>query len=89
MALLGQFYADKIRATVAYGFYKETGKEQHQAQALQYLRAGAKYWTDYTKLSESRYKSQVLARTGVLDWAQLRKDAEDEIRMVEELEPGN
>jgi len=89
MALLGQFYADKIRATVAYGFYKETGKEQHQAQALQYLRAGAKHWTDYTKLSESRYKSQVLARTGVLDWAQLRKDAEDEIRMVEELEPGN
>jgi hypothetical protein len=85
MAWLGQFYADKIRATVAYGFLKETADEEYRKEALAHLENGLKHWSDYTTNAEARYHDQVLSRTGTLSWAQLRKAAADEITMVSQL----
>ncbi|MCH6256539.1 glycoside hydrolase family 20 zincin-like fold domain-containing protein [Puniceicoccaceae bacterium K14] len=82
MALLGQFYAAKIRATVAFGFYKQTGELQYRQEAVDLLQRGLVPWNAYTALNETRYRSQVFARTLVFDWAQLRRDAEEEIRIV-------
>lgn len=82
MALLGQFYAAKIRATVALGFYKQTGEPSYHQEAIDFLQAGLLPWTAYTALNETRYHSQVFSRTGIFDWAQLRRDAEEELRMV-------
>jgi hypothetical protein len=82
MAFLGQFYAAKIRATVAWGFFKQTGEQRYRQEAVEALQAGLVPWTAYTALNETRYKPQIFSRTHLFDWAQLRRDAEDEIRMV-------
>jgi hypothetical protein len=82
MAFLGQFYAQKIRATVALGFFKQTGKQHYHQEAVDFLMAGLVPWSAYTSLNQTRYKSQILARTGLLDWTQLQRDAEQEIRLV-------
>jgi len=85
MALLGQFYAAKIRATIALGYFKQTGEQRYRQEAVDFLQAGLVPWTAYTALNETRYKSQIFSRTSLFDWAQLRRDAEAEIRMVLEL----
>ena len=85
MALLGKFYATKIRATVAFGFLKQTGEKHYQRDAVDLLQEGLVSWSAYTALNKTRYRSQVLSRTGTFDWPQLRRDAEEEIRMVLEL----
>jgi hypothetical protein len=82
MAFLGQFYAAKIRATVAFGFYKQTGETRYRQEAVDMLQSGLVPWTAYTALNETRYEPQIFARTHLFDWAQLRRDAEGEIRMV-------
>ncbi len=86
MALLGRFYADKIRATVAYGFFVETGKDEHKKKAVEHLQAAGEHWRLYAMMSASRYRSQVLARTGTFDWQQFDKALKDEIAMVMKLE---
>lgn len=85
MALLGQFYAAKIRATIVLGFFKQTGEQRFRQEAVDFLQAGLVPWTAYTALNQTRYQSQIFSRTSMFDWAQLRRDAEEEIRMVLEL----
>ena len=85
MALLGHFYAQKIRATVALGFFKQTGEQRYHQESVDFLMTGLIPWTAYTSLNKTRYKSQMLARTGLLDWTQLQRDAEQEIRLVLEI----
>lgn len=55
MAMLGQFYADKIRATVSYGFFLQSENETYRTELNAHLEAGFKHWTGYTMLCESRY----------------------------------
>jgi hypothetical protein len=82
MALLGKFYAQKIRASVSYAFYKQTNDQTYKNEAASHLKSGLEFIKAYSAHNKEKYKSQFLARTGLLDWDQLIEFAEDEIQMV-------
>jgi len=82
MALLGHFYAERIRAAVALEFYIQTKDIKYRDKAVERLESGLASWRKYTKLNQSRYKDQILARVGHLDWSRLLEDGEEEVRRL-------
>lgn len=68
MALLGLYYADKIRAAVHFGLFRATDDLDHRTSAAGHALDAYEHCTDYVDHSQARYHSQMLARPGPLHW---------------------
>ena len=86
-ALLGKYYSSKIRAAVHLSLFKLEGISQEKAQALNELDKSLSYWNEYSNISGSNYKPQMLARTNLLDLAVLSDSIVKEIELVKAYEP--
>ncbi|GAB5559808.1 MAG: hypothetical protein SynsKO_14550 [Synoicihabitans sp.] len=82
MALLGQFYADKIHAATHWGFYQATDDSKYRDLAGQSALASYEHCTDYVDHSQRRYHSQMLARSGPLHWPTLLVNARGDLARV-------
>jgi len=65
MALLGQYYAEKIRGAVALCRYESTGSAADHAKAREHLIAASNIWKQYAAQWSSQYVKQVLTRMGL------------------------
>ena len=82
MAWLGRYYAAKIRAAVALTLYRSSGDEGDHKHALKEIESAYEACTHYVDHSQARYHSQMLARTGLFDWAAMLNSARKDIAIV-------
>jgi hypothetical protein len=68
-ARLGQYYAAKIRGTVALGLFRKTGESQHQKDAVAHLKNALNAWRNYAKELDANYTNKMfISGQRVFDW---------------------
>jgi hypothetical protein len=68
-ARLGQYYAAKIRGTVALGLYRKTGISQHQKDAVAQLKNALTAWRNYARELDASYTNKLyISGQRVFDW---------------------
>lgn len=82
MALLGSYYAEKIRAAVYFAMFELTNESQNRQTAGEHALAAYEHCTDYVDHSQARYHSQMLARPGPLHWPTFLANARGDLARV-------
>ena len=82
MAHLGDYYSEKILGAVELESFRTSKDPKRQAAAVKHLEAAARHWKEYADVAGRQYKPQLLARTRVLDWAQLLEDVRRDIEIA-------
>ncbi len=82
MAWLGRYYAAKIRAAVSLTLYRRSKEENHYHSAVEEIQNAYEACTRYVDHSQMRYYSQMLARTGMLDWSMMLTSARKDVAIV-------
>ena len=79
MALLGRYYADKIRGAAALAVFLADGdRKAYHDRAVSHLTDAVAKWRAYAKAAGARYRPQLFSRTHYLDWQKLLGDVENE-----------
>jgi hypothetical protein len=90
MALLGKYYAAKIRGATQLALFRETRDGKHQALAIGELTRAAGYWKDYTARNSARYRNPLWTnRVGLVDWRELNAEVERDIAIARTPLPAN
>jgi hypothetical protein len=85
MALLGKYYADKIRGATQLALFRKTGAAAQQQAAVEHLTQAAEEWEQYTTLAASQYRNPLWTnRVGVVDWKQLKGEVAKDIVIARE-----
>ncbi len=85
MALLGQYYAGKIRGATELALFRATGAAAHQERAVRALTDAAQHWRAYTRQAEAQYRNPVWTnRVGIVDWAALTAGVEHDIVIAQQ-----
>ncbi|MHC4119214.1 MAG: carbohydrate-binding protein [Planctomycetota bacterium] len=72
IALLGKYYAHKIRGATEMLLYGNTEKKKHQDAAVRELNQAANYWRLYTSVALGQYKNPLWTnRVGRVNWRDL------------------
>ncbi len=80
MALLGKYYAAKIRGATELALYRQTRQQSHQAAAVAALTRAAGFWKDYTSRTGARYRNPLWTnRVGLVDWRELDAEVDNDI----------
>jgi hypothetical protein len=88
MALLGKYYAAKIRGATELALYRRTGLAEHQAEAVAQLSAAAGHWADYTAQAAALYRNPLWTnRVGTVDWEELRTEVARDIEIARAAQP--
>jgi hypothetical protein len=78
MAHLGRYYASKIRAATRLGVFERSRDADEKRRALAHLEEAVGHWDAYSRNAAARYRPQVLARCGEIDFRRtlesVRKD---------------
>ena len=75
MALLGKYYAAKIRGATELALYRATKLAPHRQSAIDHLTRASGFWKDYTSRTAARYRNPMWTnRVGIVDFHEL--DAE-------------
>ncbi|MFC4323748.1 hypothetical protein [Litchfieldia salsa] len=88
-ALLGLYFADKLRAGVCYEMFVKTGDEAERQKALQWLEAphAIKHWDDLIEVTSSHYVEQPLMHLDdePFSWERFRPQVLEDIDFVKGL----
>jgi hypothetical protein len=80
MALLGKYYAAKIRGATALAMFRASRAAAHQQEAVRELSAAQGYWLDYTSRTGARYRNPIWTnRVGHVDWTELNAEVAADI----------
>jgi hypothetical protein len=72
VALLGKYYAHKIRGATELAIFRKTKKKNHQDVAVRELNRAATYWRLYTSVALGQYKDPLWTnRVGRCNWRNL------------------
>jgi len=83
MALLGKYYAAKIRGATALALFRRTKLAAHQADAVEQLTVAAGFWKDYTRRTGARYHNPLWTnRVGIVDWHELDAEVANDIAIA-------
>jgi hypothetical protein len=83
MALLGKYYAAKIRGATELALYRRTGSSPHQERAIAELTSAQTQWLQYTRLAASKYKNPLWTnRVGQVDWKELNAEVAKDIEIA-------
>jgi hypothetical protein len=85
MAHLGNYYAAKIQAATELSFFIKNGKAMHQQNAISLLKEAIVHWTNYANVSEIHYKTQMLARTKMIDWKAILNDVKQDVELAKNI----
>ncbi|HVZ33581.1 MAG TPA: hypothetical protein VG963_14215, partial [Polyangiaceae bacterium] len=88
MALLGNYYAAKIRGATELALFRSTADAAHQARAVQWLTDAARVWRAYTRQASAQYRNPLWTnRVGSVDWAALTREVDKDIAIAREPAP--
>ncbi len=83
MALLGKYYAAKIRGATELALYRATKRAPHRQAAIDHLTAASGYWHDYTARTAARYRNPVWTnRVGIVDFRELDAEVRADIEIA-------
>ncbi|HEU4653829.1 MAG TPA: hypothetical protein VFS47_07570, partial [Steroidobacteraceae bacterium] len=83
MALLGHYYAEKIRGATALALFRSNGDAKQRDQAVERLTAAAILWKRYTTLAASKYRNPLWTnRVGRVDWNELNAEVARDIEIA-------
>jgi hypothetical protein len=83
MALLGKYYAAKIRGATELALFRETRDVKHQNAAVAELTRAAGFWKDYTTRTAARYRNPLWTnRVGIVDWKELDAEVDNDIAIA-------
>lgn len=83
MALLGKYYASKIRGATELALFRRTGESNHQRRAVAELTDAQTHWLQYTALAASKYKNPLWTnRVGHVDWRELNGEVARDIEIA-------
>ncbi|HWO15011.1 MAG TPA: hypothetical protein VNN80_36160 [Polyangiaceae bacterium] len=83
MALLGQYYAAKIRGATQLALYRSSGDPAQQRRAIEALTNAARAWRSYTAQASSQYRNPLWTnRVGIVDWAELTREVDEDIAIA-------
>lgn len=82
MALLGNYYAEKIEGAVNYQFLLKTADTSYQTKAIANMKKAAVVYKEMADIAAGQYKPQILARNGHLDWQKIYKKVLKDIDLV-------
>ncbi len=85
MALLGKYYASKIRGATQLALYRRIGKVTYREQAIEQLSDAQEFWRAYTTLATSMYKNPIWTnRVGHVDWKELSAEVAKDVAIARE-----
>ena len=85
MALLGRYYARKIRGAAELAVYRaDPQRRVNHKRALAHFNQAVNDWEAYARSATSQYNSQLFSRTHYLDWWELLEDVKREAQSVQD-----
>jgi hypothetical protein len=84
MAYLGRYYADKMRGAAKLAVFRDGNRQDrlYIDQAVAHLKDAVDEWKAYAAILTFQYKTQLLARTHLMDWNSTLKEVEKEVVSV-------
>jgi hypothetical protein len=83
MALLGKYYAAKIRGATALALFRASGEPAHQADAVRELTRASAHWREYTTRTRTRYRNPLWTnRVGLVDWNELAAEVARDVEIA-------
>jgi hypothetical protein len=83
MALLGRYYAAKIRGATELAWFRATGAAPHRARAVGHLESAARYAHDYAARMSARYAARIWTnRVGNVDFAEFEREAAHDVEIA-------
>jgi hypothetical protein len=83
MALLGKYYAAKIRGATELALFRATKRPAHQRAAVQHLTSAESFWKDYSTRTAARYRNPLWTnRVGLVDWRELDAEVANDIEIA-------
>jgi hypothetical protein len=87
-ALIGNYYAEKIRASCSLALYNFYGLRQDQDDAVQHLKNAKAFWAKYAAVYDSQYKPALFSRIGYINIPELIEKTDQDIKIAAEWIPG-
>ena len=88
MALLGQYYAAKIRGATELALFRGTRAAAHRERAVAALTDAARHFRAYTAEARTRYRNPVWTnRVGNVDWTELTAEVDRDIAIASQPAP--
>jgi hypothetical protein len=88
-ALLGHYYADKIRAACALMLYDATADAAEQAAAVRHLESALQHWKRYAAVRDARYVPALYNRIGYVDITALTAKVAADIELARQWKTGS
>ncbi len=80
MALLGKYYAAKIRGATELAWFRASGEREHQAHAIQQLESAADFARRYADLMSRYFAPRIWTnRVGIVDFAEMAAGARADV----------
>ena len=87
-ALLGRYYASKIRCAIDLAEFNASGDATAHASALKHIETALGHWKQYAAIYDRQYLPQLLNRVGTADIPALTAKAAEDIEIVRSWKPG-
>jgi hypothetical protein len=87
-ALIGKYYAEKIRAACELALFDTTKMETYRTSALKHLQAAKQYWNQYAAIYSIKNKPALYNRVGYVDVEKLKQNVQYDIDLVTDWKPG-
>lgn len=85
MALLGKYYAAKIRGATELELYRRSGVSEYQKRAISSLLAAQTHWLEYSTLAGSKYMNPLWTnRVGYVDWKELNAEVARDVQIAQQ-----
>jgi len=88
-ALIGHYYANKIRAAAYLALYNYYGIEEDKQKSLHLITKAQDDWAQYSALYDSKYKSALYNRLGIVDVIAIRENVAKDIDIVRNWKVGD
>ncbi len=83
MALLGSYYASKIRGSTHLALYRTTKNKEYQKESVAHLRQALETWKKYVDSARQQNTNPLwLNRVGYVDWSEITKWVEQDILLA-------
>jgi len=87
-ALIGKYYAEKIRAACDLALLDTTNDEKYRKSSIHHLELAKKYWNDYAFIYSIKNKPALYNRVGFVDVNRLKQNVQHDIDIVTGWKPG-
>ena len=87
-ALLGHYYAEKIRAACALALYDSSSDPDERAAAVRHLESALQHWKRYAAVRDARYVPALYNRVGPVDITALGAKVAADLELARQWQPG-